>query len=120
MLILAGELNTVNSITHFASINVLIDPRRVTVHLAMIMIRQAGHNCFSPLLASRRTGSVTILHPRHMPFPRRDMSFGRVNGGRPPKGINPTRETNDLRSGVNMSGFVISTVVVVAVVMHSD
>ena len=63
VLILAGEFNTVNSITHLATINVLTDPSRVTVHLAMIMMRQAGHDCFSCLLTSRRTRSVTMLHP---------------------------------------------------------
>ena len=49
---------------------------------------------------------------------RRVTHIGRVNGGRPPTWVNQLRETNDLRAGVNMSGVIIGTVVVVVVVMQ--
>ena len=117
VLILVGEFHTVNGITQLVTISVLIDPSRVIVHLAMIMMRHAGQSSFSSLLTSRRTGSITMLRPRHKSFPRSVVSFGRVNGGRPPRGLKRMGKTDGMTSGINMTGIVVIFFVVVVVAM---
>ena len=42
-----------------------------------------------------------------MSFPRRDVSVGRVNGGRPPKGLKQMRKTDGVASVINMAGIVV-------------